>query len=562
MSENDTRLTTSDETLIANARSGDQAAFAELWRRHFRSGARVARQFTSSIDADDLVSEAYTRIYQRVLAGGGPTGAFRPYLYTTIRNLASTWGKASRDVQVDDIQDFEDPTTIDDPAAVALDRTLTARAFRSLPERWQSVLWYTEVEGMDPHEVAPVLGMSANGVAALSYRAREGLRKAWLQAHVSEAGVSENCKWTMSRLGDNARNGLSDRDNERVQEHLKTCAKCSIVSEEVEEVGSHLALVMIPILLGGVAGGALLAATGHAGAASAATAAAIAIPAAPASFAVLGASATIAPAVATGLSFGAATGASFLVGSLAVAATISGGVAFGLAPVIHHSDSKSRTVAAAPLHSVTHAAAQPAVGSDLPASGSTGAGGVASTIGGATGGVGGLPDTVGSVGGSVGDAVGGVGDTVGSVGGSLGDAVGGTVGSVVGGATGAVGGAVSGVGGAVSNAGKQILDPIIGSGSGHSPTPTAPPVAANVTVNLSGKGVPGATVTAKVNGKSVGTVKVASNGTWSLTVAGLPASTGTLQLQQRLVVLGIAVPLDIPLSLTSGAVGIVIQLLN
>ncbi|HEY5229466.1 MAG TPA: hypothetical protein VIJ11_01070, partial [Galbitalea sp.] len=67
MSETDTGLTTSDEELIANARSGDQNAFAELWRRHYRSGARVARQFTSSIDADDLVSEAYTRIYQRVL---------------------------------------------------------------------------------------------------------------------------------------------------------------------------------------------------------------------------------------------------------------------------------------------------------------------------------------------------------------------------------------------------------------------------------------------------------------------------------------------------------------
>src|SRR4051812_20700474 len=196
MSENEgPKPTTSDESLVERTRSGDQRAFAELWRRHYRSGARVARQFTSSIDADDLVSEAYTRIYQRVLAGGGPTGAFRPYLYTTIRNLASSWGAASKDVPVDDIADFEDPDTLDDPVAFALDRTLTARAFRSLPDRWQSVLWYTEVEGMDPHEVGPLLGMSANGVAALSYRAREGLRKAWLQAHVSDASGSGECQW-------------------------------------------------------------------------------------------------------------------------------------------------------------------------------------------------------------------------------------------------------------------------------------------------------------------------------------------------------------------------------
>ncbi len=105
MSGSDPKPTTSDAELIESARSGDTSAFAELWRRHFRPAARVARQFTS-IDADDLVSEAYARIFQRVLAGGGPTGAFRPYLYTTIRNLASTWGAASRDIQVDMIEDF------------------------------------------------------------------------------------------------------------------------------------------------------------------------------------------------------------------------------------------------------------------------------------------------------------------------------------------------------------------------------------------------------------------------------------------------------------------------
>ena len=41
----------SDESLIAVARRGDRGAFAVLWKRHARSGMRVARQFTSSVDA-------------------------------------------------------------------------------------------------------------------------------------------------------------------------------------------------------------------------------------------------------------------------------------------------------------------------------------------------------------------------------------------------------------------------------------------------------------------------------------------------------------------------------
>lgn len=258
MTEHDVTTAASDESLVAGARAGSQRAFAELWRRHYRAGVRVAHQFTT-LDADDVVSEAFTRIFKAVQAGGGPTGAFRPYLYTCIRNVASTWGAASRDIAVDDLAQFEDPASLVDPAADALDRTLTARAFRSLPERWQTVLWYTEVEGMDPHEVAPVLGMTANGVAALSYRAREGLRKAWLQAHISDATASGECRWALSKLADHARQSLGARDEERMVFHLQTCTKCAIISEEVDEVGSRLASVLMPILLGGAAGGTLLA---------------------------------------------------------------------------------------------------------------------------------------------------------------------------------------------------------------------------------------------------------------------------------------------------------------
>jgi len=334
MSDQDSKLTTSDAELIERARSGDSRSFGELWRRHYRSAVRVARQFTSSIDADDLVSEAYARIYQRVLAGGGPTGAFRPYLYTTIRNLARSWGSASKDVQVDVIEDFEDDRIPGDPAAWALDRTLTARAFRSLPERWQTVLWYTEVEGMDPHEVAPIMGMTANGVAALSYRAREGLRKAWLQAHVSDATASGECQWAMSRLGEHARDGLSNRDNERLTAHLSGCATCTIVAEEIEEVGSHLAMVMLPLLLGGAVGGSLLAASRDATAASAVAP----IPEVPVVFETIAGSGVLATPIVGGLSMGAATSTGGILGGLAVAAALAGTVVLGAAPSVDEDD--------------------------------------------------------------------------------------------------------------------------------------------------------------------------------------------------------------------------------
>ena len=121
------------------------------------------------------------------------------------------------------------------------------------------------MEGLDPHEVAPIFGLTANGVAALSYRARMGLRKVWLQAQVSVATVFRESQWAIARLGDFARNGLTSRERTRVSDHLATCARCSIISEEVDEVGSHRAHVLLPLLpllplfLGGIAGGGLLA---------------------------------------------------------------------------------------------------------------------------------------------------------------------------------------------------------------------------------------------------------------------------------------------------------------
>lgn len=378
----------SDEALIERSRSGDRLAFGELWRRHFRSGARVARQFTSSLDADDLVSEAYTRIYQRVLAGGGPRGAFRPYLYTTIRNLASTWGAAVRDITVDDMTMFEDPATSEDPAAIALDRTLTVSAFRSLPERWQSVLWYTEVEGMDPHEIAPILGISANGVAALSYRAREGLRKAWLQAHIHDAAASGECQWAIAHIGDHARHGLGRRDTERMTFHLATCAKCAIISEEVDEVGSRLALVMLPILLGGIAGGTLLASIGSASSSMAASG--DAIPAMPEAIGAGG-------AVATGVFgfLGAATAPAGLIGALVIAVAATGTLA-ALVPGAAADGDGTAIVAAD--------GASPAPGS--PADDGTTAADDPANIPTAAEGV------VGSVVGDLGDAVGGVLGTI------------------------------------------------------------------------------------------------------------------------------------------------------
>ena len=489
----------SDQALVESARSGDRSAFAELWRRHARSGITVARQFTSSLDADDLVSEAYARIYQRVLGGGGPDGAFRPYLYTTIRNLASRWGAARNDIQIDDLDDLEDESVPADASIEALDRSLTVRAFRSLPERWQSVLWYTEVEGMDPHEVAPILGITANSVAALSYRAREGLRKAWLQAHVSVPGRTEDCKWAINRLADNARHSLTTREQDKLGRHLSGCLSCAIVSEEVEDVGSRLALVVLPLLLGATAGGTLLASLSASGPATAA-----AMPTMPPAFETvsLGTAGSAGQATVASLGAVATLGKPILVGALAVSLAIGGGVAATVQPPMRVDQSQANVAVPGPV-------AEPDTDSN-PAPIANGDGGHGSVDASAT---------VASP--SVLD---------------------------------------SGLVSDVTNPINAILPKLP---VGPVPEHVAPGgvVGALLELDLNGKGMPRATVSAQVAGQVYTTI-VANDGTWAIRLTALPTGVGPITLKQRLTVLGIPVPIGIPLTLLSDTLGVTVELLN
>lgn len=252
---------TSDADLVLRTRSGDTDAFGELWSRHYRSGITAARSITTSIDADDLVQEAFAKIFQTVRRGGGPTGSFRAYLFTAIRNTAATWGRARNEIAIDGFEDLiEDPESTDEAAEAALDRGLTHQAFRSLPTRWQEVLWYSEIEQMKPREIAPLFGMKASAVSQLAARAREGLREAWIQAHLASVEDGSEHQWVIERLAAHTRGSLGARDRRKVDAHLADCARCAIVAAEARQVGSRLALILLPLALGVPAAGGYLAA--------------------------------------------------------------------------------------------------------------------------------------------------------------------------------------------------------------------------------------------------------------------------------------------------------------
>jgi RNA polymerase sigma factor (sigma-70 family) len=242
--------TLSDAELIAATRAGDATSFAVLYTRHVDAAHACARRLVRSrSEADDLVAEGFAKVLSALRRGKGPDLAFRPYLLTAVRN--ALYDRTRRDSRVEFTDEPPEPVN-----AVLLaadyereDRAMVAQAYAALPERWQLVLWHADVEGRQPAEIAPLLGISANSVAALAYRAREGLRQAYLNAHVHR-GVDENCKGTTEKLSAYVRDGLSARDRRTVQEHLDQCTGCTALLAELEEANRSLKIVLIPVLAG------------------------------------------------------------------------------------------------------------------------------------------------------------------------------------------------------------------------------------------------------------------------------------------------------------------------
>ena len=165
----------SDHELIDAVRSGDTSAANELYSRHVDSARGAAYRIAPSLDLDDLVSESFTRIFEILARGGGPREAFRPYLYQVIRNAAIDQSSTANP-EVELSEEFADPATPEDTLDVAERNEALASAFESLPERWQTVLWYTVVEKLPPRKVAPLLGLSSGNVAQIASRARTQLR--------------------------------------------------------------------------------------------------------------------------------------------------------------------------------------------------------------------------------------------------------------------------------------------------------------------------------------------------------------------------------------------------
>jgi RNA polymerase sigma-70 factor (ECF subfamily) len=184
--------------LVRSAATGDAAALDRLLMRV----QEVAWRFSTSVcghadDAEDAMQEALMKTYRYVGRIREP-GAFRPWLYRTVRNAClmgrrKKVGEPARLQSLDEVlpgpdgprrPDVPDPGKSPEQLAdnAGLRRRLR-KALRMLPGPYRAIVFLREMEGLSTREVAKVMGMSEDNVKTRLHRAR-----VQLQANLERGG--------------------------------------------------------------------------------------------------------------------------------------------------------------------------------------------------------------------------------------------------------------------------------------------------------------------------------------------------------------------------------------
>ncbi|WP_408897428.1 sigma-70 family RNA polymerase sigma factor [Nocardioides sp. R1-1] len=247
-----------DVDLLTLVREGDQHALATLYDLHRDAALRFARGLVTDPNlAEDLVADAFERVLRQVREGRGPQANFRAYLFTAVRNrYVDEVRRSARLTPVSDQPWVLEGEEVADPVDDLFDEDAATAALAQLPDSWRRVLWHVEVEGRPLADAAALLALSPTAASSLAHRAREGLKLAYLDHQLATRAADRSCQWSLARLSQYVRGGLSPRAADKVQAHVAACASCTAALAGLEDTNRRLAALLLPIVMVGATLGA------------------------------------------------------------------------------------------------------------------------------------------------------------------------------------------------------------------------------------------------------------------------------------------------------------------
>jgi RNA polymerase sigma-70 factor (ECF subfamily) len=175
-------ITDLDYALLRRVARGEEAALAELIRRHQPRVYQIAyRLLKDPLEAEDAVQEVFIKVYEKAHRFE-PRGAVAAWLH---RITANHCLNLLRQRRPQESLDREDALPVTDPggtplqALEKLDLSQRLEALlEALPEKQRQALMLKQYAGLSYQEIAAEMGLSPQAVDGLLKRARQFLKKA------------------------------------------------------------------------------------------------------------------------------------------------------------------------------------------------------------------------------------------------------------------------------------------------------------------------------------------------------------------------------------------------
>jgi RNA polymerase sigma-70 factor (ECF subfamily) len=178
-----------DAELAALARSGDEAAFEELFRRHRRRVALIAaRFFRTREQIEEVVQESFAKAFFALSEfGGGREASFAAWLARIAFNVSYDELRRQKrrpEGALEELTEEEAGTLserlrgqVPDAEARAVSRDLASKLLARLSPEDRLVLVLLDVEGLSVAEIAKLLNWTGSKVKVRAHRARAQLRR-------------------------------------------------------------------------------------------------------------------------------------------------------------------------------------------------------------------------------------------------------------------------------------------------------------------------------------------------------------------------------------------------
>jgi RNA polymerase sigma-70 factor (ECF subfamily) len=169
---------TEEADLVARLKTGDEAAYEELFRTHAGGMWAVARRFFGDADdAADAVQEAFVSAFRGMGAFVG-TARLGTWLHRVTVNACLMRLRARKrrpTLRLDNVQEV--PARCDEPTLGRSELCDQVRAaIERLPEGYRTVIRLRDLDGLDTAATAAYLGINVAVVKTRLHRARIALK--------------------------------------------------------------------------------------------------------------------------------------------------------------------------------------------------------------------------------------------------------------------------------------------------------------------------------------------------------------------------------------------------